>query len=330
MSLYDISAVVITYNRSAMLRQTLKSLVQQDTRGCFSYEIVVIDDGSTDDSETVVAEVARQARPLPVRYIYQENGGEARARNWGVAEARGTWIAFCDDDQLADSQWLFELYKTALEKQVHCVGGSVTLLLPKAGGLRLGPLARQFYGEKYLSPNLNSRAAKNQLGAGNILIHRAVFDQVGGFDPAFRQGVDTEFFWRVEGAGLSLGAAPRALVYHVIPESRLQVAYLRNLCFRMGTTMHQIQRKYQGRLGVGLALLKKLGIALTVDFPQFLLMTLFRAPDRALGWRCRLWYKTAFIRAFMFALSPRIFPQRQFFRALGFAAESSRDVLNRG
>lgn len=329
MGLYDISAVVITYNRSAMLRQTLKSLVQQDTRGCFSYEIVVIDDGSTDDTETVVAEVARQARPLPLRYVYQENGGEARARNRGVAEARGTLIAFCDDDQIADTRWLYELYKTAQERRLPCVGGSVALLLPKAGGLRLGPLARQFYGEKHLSPRLSSRAAKNCLGAGNILIHRAVFEQVGGFDPAFRQGVDTEFFWRVEGAGLSLGAAPQALVYHVIPEYRLETDYLRGLCFRMGVAMQQIQKKYQGRVTIGLAMLKMMGIALVVDFPQLLLATLLYDTASALGWRCRLWYKTAFIRAVLSALAPRIFPQRQFFRSLDFAAESSDDVLSR-
>lgn len=330
MNFYDISAVVITYNRSDMLRRTLKSLVQQDTRGRFSYEIVVIDDGSTDDTGKVVAEVACQALPLPVRYFYQENGGEARARNRGVAEARGTWIAFCDDDQLADTRWLYELYKTAQEKRLPCVGGSVALLLPKAGGLRLGALARQFYGEKYLSPHLNSRAAKNQLGAGNILIHRAVFDRVGGFDPAFRQGVDTDFFWRVEGAGLSLGAAPQALVYHVVPASRLQADHLRRLCFRMGVAMQQIRKRYQGQVGVGLATLRKLGIALAVDFPQFLLATLLHDPASALGWRCRLWYKTGFIRAVLFALAPRIFPQRQFFRALGSAAESSGDALSRG
>jgi len=310
----DISVVVVTYNRAAMLHRTLETLARQATNGNFSFEILVIDDGSTDDTAAVVAKFAEKARPRPVRYFYKNNGGEGEARNRGVAEARGSWIAFCDDDQLADPGWLAELYKVAQEKRVYCVGGAVALLLPEAWRRKLGPLTRQFFGEKWLSPHISPHAARNQLGAGNVLVHRSVFESAGGFDPTFHQGVDTDFFWRVAAAGFSFGAAPKALVHHVIPNSRLQPAYLRNLATRMGIATHRIQLKYEGRAKVILALLRRLGIALAVDLPLLLLGTLCRDDSLALAMRCRLWFKDGFVRSVFFSLAPGLFPQHKLLR----------------
>lgn len=312
----DISVVVVTYNRAAMLRQALETLIKQKSGGAFSFEILVIDDGSSDDTASVVRAMATRAEPLPVRYVHKEGGGEGDARNRGVAEAQGHWIAFCDDDQLADPHWLANLHAATRQQGALCVGGSVSLVAPDAGRLKLGPRARRFLGEKRPSAGLGSAEAKYFMGAGNLLVHRAVFDAVGGFDPALRQGVDTDFFWRVEQGGFAFGAAPDALVYHVIPASRRQPDYLRRLCLRKGVATHRLQWKYAGAVQTIRAMFVRLGIALAVDLPLLASAALARDESLALDSRCRLWYKIGFIRAGLRALAPGVFPQERFFQEL--------------
>jgi glycosyltransferase involved in cell wall biosynthesis len=312
----DITVVVVTYNRATMLRQALETLITQRSHSKFSFEILVIDDGSTDDTASVVREMATQAEPLPIRYVYKEGGGEGDARNRGVAEAQGQWIAFCDDDQQADPGWLAQLYEAAREKGALCVGGSVSLVAPDLGRIMLGPRARRFLGEKRLSANLSSPEAKLFLGAGNLLVHRSVFTEVGGFDPALRQGVDTDFFWRVEQAGFSLGAAPGALVYHVIPTARVQLDYLRRLCLRKGVATHQIQSKYASPAKTIRAMFTRLGIAFAVNLPLLALAALVRDKRLSIDSRCGLWYKIGFIRAGLYTMAPNIFRQERFFQDL--------------
>lgn len=95
------SVVIPTYNRAATLRQTLTALMAQDYP---DYEIIVVDDGSTDDTRAMIA------REFPqVRYIYQQNRGPAAARNRGIAHARGEIIAFTDDDCVPPRDWLARL-----------------------------------------------------------------------------------------------------------------------------------------------------------------------------------------------------------------------------
>src|SRR4249919_215905 len=100
-----ISAVVPCYNAGPFLRQTLQSVLAQT---CPVFEIIVVDDGSTDES----AAVAKTFRPL-VRVIQQENRGESVARNRGIDEAQGDWVALLDADDIWEP--------TKLEKQIETI-----------------------------------------------------------------------------------------------------------------------------------------------------------------------------------------------------------------
>lgn len=102
----SVSVIISTYNRAGRLDQALKSVLAQTYR---DFEIIVVDDGSTDHTRDTVGKYAGQ-----VRYIYQENAGHASAKNAGVAAARGEYIAFLDDDDV----WLprkLELQVTVLK-----------------------------------------------------------------------------------------------------------------------------------------------------------------------------------------------------------------------
>src|SRR5688572_12404265 len=124
----DISIVVCTHNRAAMLREALASLYHLETGGRFTYEIVVIDNASTDATPQAIAAAAGES-PAPLRGIHESQKGIVAARNRGIQEARGRWIAFFDDDQLADGRWLAELYRGAGQFDCRVVGGAVHLSL---------------------------------------------------------------------------------------------------------------------------------------------------------------------------------------------------------
>src|SRR5262245_55018585 len=125
----DISVVVCTRNRAALLRGALASLYDLATEDEFTYEIVVVDNGSTDETPQVIAAAARESKH-PLRGISEREPAIVAARNRGITAAQGRWIAFFDDDELADWHWLAELYHGAMEKGCRVVSGSVQLALP--------------------------------------------------------------------------------------------------------------------------------------------------------------------------------------------------------
>src|SRR5512147_1790624 len=85
-----VSVVITTFNRRAFLKPAVLSVLKQEYR---DIEVIVIDDGSTDNS-------FQELKDLPVRYIYKENGGISSARNRGIAETAGEYVAFLDVDDL--------------------------------------------------------------------------------------------------------------------------------------------------------------------------------------------------------------------------------------
>ena len=125
----DISAIVCTHNRSDLLQNTIQSLLVQ-TLDQDDYEIIVVDNASTDDTAAVVKALARQDRR--VRYVLESELGLSYARNAGVEAARADIVAFIDDDALADRRWLaallhaFEVYPL-----VWAVGGRALPLWEK-------------------------------------------------------------------------------------------------------------------------------------------------------------------------------------------------------
>ncbi|MBM4286587.1 MAG: glycosyltransferase family 2 protein [Deltaproteobacteria bacterium] len=265
----DITVVVLTYNRAGMLRQALATLVNQVTDDQFSFEILVVDDGSTDNTTAVVREVSESAGALLVRYLYKDHGGEGDSRNKGVAAALGQWVVFCDDDQLADPRWLAELYQIARETGARCVDGAVYLKLPQRSSFELTPKVRRIFGEK-TPQGYGPYSTRDTVGAGNILIHKSLFNHVGGFDPTFRQGVDTDFFWRVEKQGIKIRFAPQARIHHIIPHLRLNFPYLRESCLRQGFAYARLLLKYEGPGRLALAGSWRMAVALGRDLPLML------------------------------------------------------------
>lgn len=188
------SVVIPTFNRGSILRQTLAALITQDYS---DYEVIVVDDGSTDGTREMVM------REFPsVRYLRQANRGPAAARNVGIQAASGVIVAFTDDDCLPPADWLTRLADGyARHPEVVGVGGYSEAPVDL---LEHNILARY---ERYMTREHYGACDGEVLGGfecpvggtGNMSYRRSVLIEVGGFDEGFRYaaGEDADLKWRV-------------------------------------------------------------------------------------------------------------------------------------
>lgn len=322
-----IDVIVSTYNRAGLLAEALESLTRQELgagEAPAALEIVVVDNASTDGTRAVVESLAARA-PIPVRYCHESARGVAHARRRGVLEARGEWLAFFDDDQLAEPGWLRELAAAARESGARCVGGRVTLAIDGAVAPPLPAFCRTLLGETPGAARAGPYAGKQLPGTGNVLLHRSVLDAVGSFDPALEQGAeDTELFRRVRRAGIAMWYAPRARVSHRTPPYRTTREYLLWVARRHGAASATIDLKEGGRRRVVRNALLRAAQALVVTGPRLLGAWLARAAAARLEARCRLSRAAGYLRQALRLVAPRAFAQPRFFGGLEFRQERAR------
>jgi glycosyltransferase involved in cell wall biosynthesis len=188
------SVIIPTYNRAGLLQRTLDAVLAQSFP---DYEVIVVDDGSSDHTKTVVQSLADRAA-VPVHYVHQSNRGPAAARNHGLRLARGVWIAFTDDDTVPQAHWL-RAFADAIAEHPDWVGGEGMTVCPDPDPL--GHWVENLRGGQYITANMTYRAS--------------TLREVGGLDERFPfpKCEDTELAWRCLGAG-PIGFCPSALVLH--------------------------------------------------------------------------------------------------------------------
>jgi glycosyltransferase involved in cell wall biosynthesis len=205
----DVSVVIPTYNNVRVLARTLDALLAQ-TFPPDRYEIVVIDDGSTDGTAEMVRRVCG---PVSIRYVAQPNSGRAAARNLGARVARGRIVLFLDSDFFADPALLAEHVKhyPPDARRIGIQGASrthpETLVTPFMR-------AREVYLE--VPPGPPGRISLFRVSTRNLSLLRAEFMDAGGFDEAFGGygWEDIELAWRLYARGVRFTYEPRAVGDH--------------------------------------------------------------------------------------------------------------------
>jgi succinoglycan biosynthesis protein ExoM len=242
----EVSVCVATCQRPRGLARLLDSLARQKLPRGPSLEVVVVDN----DAEGSAAPVLGRFRELlPLRAFVEPRRNIAHARNRALAEARGRWLAFVDDDEEAEEGWL-AAYWDRLESGEDADGwfGPV---LPRAEQAPPDWLDLERF---YARPR---RASGSLLGlaeasTSNAFVRRSLFE-VRRFDPAFGRsgGEDTEVFARLLRAGARLRWCDEARVAEFLPAERLRLAWLAQRAFRGGVVTTRLERQ---RLGGGSAL----------------------------------------------------------------------------
>lgn len=242
-----ISVVVCTYNRSQSLGATVASLRRMRVPPDLAWELIVVDNNSTDDTRTVIQEFARTSG-LQVRYIFEGRQGKSHALNAGLREARGEVIAFTDDDVLVDADWLTGLLAVFKCTGAMGVGGKS---LPDWTGVTKpswvvteGPYSTSWgllIGLDLGDEPVQLRAAPWGL---NMAFRRSAFDKYGTFrtdlgaaGSKLMLGEDTEFGNRLIKAGEKVMYAPKAIVRHPMDPRRLTKPYMLSYFFAGGRTL---------------------------------------------------------------------------------------------
>jgi glycosyltransferase involved in cell wall biosynthesis len=314
-----ISIVIPTYNRSAMLRNTMACMTAQETDDRFTYEILVIDDASTDDTAAVVREIIAES-PVPVRYIYGEGRGYTGVLNRAVAEFSGQWLAFFDDDQLTHHTWLKQLYDAALQQDADMVGGPIQLDLPESVLAGIGPVCRDLYGEspEIRNPELYTEHPPLPSG-GNRLVRRRVFEEIGTFDESMLTGgCDRDFLLRARAAGVTMAWAPGAAGRHLIPPERISYKHVKWYSLQWGCSFAYIDRKRLGLFKTALSAVARIGQALLINMPGLLLARLRGDGAEMLDRQALLWRAVGYVRKTLQMIAPKIFVQEEFFSRVEF------------
>ena len=196
-----VSVVVPCYNAAKFLPDAIASVRAQDYA---PIEIIVVDDGSTDDTPQVAA-----ALGAGIRYLRQDNAGPASARNHGLHEARGEFIGFADaDDQWPEGKLELQVGRLLAEPSLDVVTGRIRYIeLPGAKKLDL-----PFEGP-------DNTVAHIHLGAG--LFRRRVFEKVGLLDETLRISEDFDWFIRAREAGLRIVVLHEVTLLYRLHESNM-------------------------------------------------------------------------------------------------------------
>ncbi|NEQ05175.1 MAG: glycosyltransferase [Moorea sp. SIO4E2] len=196
-----ISVAVCSYNGASTIRDTLEALQYLDYP---NYEVIVVDDGSTDG----VAAIAKEYKVRVI--IHKQNRGLSSARNTALEAATGAIIAYIDDDAYPDPHWLTYLAATFLKGDWAGVGGPN--IPPPGDGLIADCVSNAPGGPIHVL--LSDQEAEHIPGC-NMAYWKTHLQEIGGFDPRFRAaGDDVDICWRLQERGWKIGFSPSAVVWH--------------------------------------------------------------------------------------------------------------------
>ena len=290
----DLSVIISTYNRCDNLPQCLDALAQQEDLDRVSWEVILVDNNSSDDTRKVVTQL-QERLPIEVRYIFEPQQGLSYARNRGITEARGRCLVFVDDDILVTPRWLASIHECFVREGADAVGGRIHIdprvRLPK--WVDSDPELRGFLGQQDLGPEphrLDGR--KDYPFGGNMSFRREVVARIGGFDPKLgrtgegtsRQelfkGEEADFFHRLADTGQArILYEPRALVYHRVKPFQTRKQYFRTIHYNAGYQSALLDtRRYPKTLG-GIPRFHYFLLAKGIG--KYLLLLLKRGPNGA-------------------------------------------------
>jgi glycosyltransferase involved in cell wall biosynthesis len=210
------SVIVPTYNSAGTLGECLESILRQEG---IDFEVIVVDDGSTDNTRELVGK-------YPVRLITQEHRGPAAARNNGARNAVGEILVFTDSDCVVEDGWLVEMVRPFSDPFIVGVQGAYMTTQREL----IARFAQYEIEERY------DQMAKHEcidfIGSYSAGYRKDVFLEVGGFDEKFpiASGEDPDLSFRFAKLGYKMVFNPKAVVYHRHPDTLL--GYLRQKFYR--------------------------------------------------------------------------------------------------
>lgn len=257
-----LSVILCTYNRDRYIYPVLQSIAQGDLPYA-DYEIVFVNNNSTDNTEAECRRFQADHPDINLRYCVESLQGLSHARNCGIRNAQGDILVYVDDDALVNPQYL-STYADFFQRNPHAVaaGGPI---LPQYDGCEepswMSHYTRQLVtGKLYLGEKEREFSKGAYPGGGNAAYRKSVFDAVGLFNTDLgRKGnsligaEEKDLFDKMTSRGMRFYYLPTAILYHLIPPKKLTKDYFDRLTYGIGVSerMRTLQigkKKYLSRM----------------------------------------------------------------------------------
>jgi glycosyltransferase involved in cell wall biosynthesis len=177
------SIIIPSYNRDHSIDKALEGILNQTFA---DFEIIIVDDGSTDST----AEIVKKYSDSRIFYTYQTNSGVCSARNNGARKATGDYLIFLDSDDTIETNWLEDFYKVYINSSADIIYCNVKMIYPN-GAVKLID-ANSPYG------NLTSNRIKGSDLAGSWMVKKSIFFEVGMYDDNIKFGENNELRLRFQ------------------------------------------------------------------------------------------------------------------------------------
>lgn len=256
-----ITVIICTYNREKYIGQLLDSLAKNDYPES-DYEIVLVNNNSTDNTRLICERFAANHQNISFRYVEEQEQGLSAARNRGIKEAKGDIVIYVDDDALVDSDYI-RTYAEHFSSfpETMAAGGPIEPLYETAEPSWMSPYTKALltawmnYGDK-VREYPNGRFP----GGGNAAYRKSVFDKVGLFNTDLgRKGTallaseEKDIFDKMRQLGMRVLYLPTPVLHHIIPQAKLEEQYFNRLTLQIGRserlrTRSISQGKYVKRL----------------------------------------------------------------------------------
>ncbi len=229
-----VSIVICTRNRAESLNLTLRCFAALSVPEGLSYELLVVDNGSTDTTAEVVLAHARTIGQL--KYVHEARVGQAVARNTGLRLVTGDLIAFTDDDVRFGADWLPLLTQPLFRAGIHAVVGAVRVA-PHLNHPWMTAMHRSWIAS---TDSIDQDHPQRLVGA-NMAFQREVLNKVPAFDEELGPGAlgfgdDTLFSLQLKDSGFRLAHSPGAFIEHHCSSERVTFASYRNAAVKLGRT----------------------------------------------------------------------------------------------
>lgn len=245
------TVALCTHNHADRLVRTLADLNTLNQPEA-EWELLVIDNGCRDETPQLLAGHTWPAG-WKVRVVREEKLGLSNARNRAIADARGEYVIFMDDDETAAPDWLCAYERLIRNEKPDAFGGSIRVMIEDERPAWLSDELLGFLGELQRADTIQPLTDPyTSFNGGNFGFRKTVCDTVGTFDAMLgRKGTDNtggeevDFYRRLLQAGFDVWWTPEAIIYHRIQAVKLKRDYFLDLHYRQGR-MEAIRRRAQG------------------------------------------------------------------------------------
>lgn len=239
----ELSIVIATYNNAVSLERALKSVAMQDADKSI-WECVVVNNNSTDDTAERVAAFAKAHSDINIKLVDEPQQGLSYARNRGIIESKGQFIAFIDDDETINEGFVSAYIDLFRNHGAFVGSGALKVRYETAR-----PKWMSYYTEKMIANPLDLGSEIITITrtitptGGNMAFNREVFNLYGNFDTNLGRkgselfgGEENDLFARIRDLGERIFYTPHAIAYHHIPDKKLTSEYFDRLSYGVGVS----------------------------------------------------------------------------------------------